>query len=318
MGLSQPVVVLGGGGFIGANLVRRLTGEGCEVRAVDVAWPAWRAEALRGADRYTLDLTDPAKARAAVAGAGTVFHLAADMGGVGYFHSDADLGASITNGRITANVVEACAAEGVHRLFYAASACAYPVERMRPGARALTESELGFGTPDALYGAEKLHGIRLCGKLPFARVGVLDTIYGPGAEWEGRRAKFPAAVAVKALHARRSGQLELWGDGNQRRSFCYIDDAVTMILRVATADRYAGPVNIAARGTITCREAAQLCLSLVGVPDAEIVTNPAEPSGVLARECSTAKFERLYGTPPATTYAAGFGELLDWLDAQHA
>lgn len=311
MVLHQPVAVLGGGGFIGANLVRRLVAEGCEVRAVDVAWPDYRLAALRGADRYTLDLTDPTKARTAVAGAGTVFHLAADMGGVGYFHSDADFGAAVTNGRITANVLEACAADGI-RLFYASSACAYPIERQNLGSAPLKEQEVGRGTPDAAYGAEKLQGLRLCGKLDHARVGILHTVYGPLAEWEGRRTKFPAAVAAKALRARDTGKLELWGDGTQRRSYLFVDDAVEMILAVTSAPDYAGPVNIGAEGTISCRDAAEICLDLLGI-SADIVTNPAEPSGVAGRDCSLDEYRRRYGEPPSRSYADGFGELLYWL-----
>jgi nucleoside-diphosphate-sugar epimerase len=186
---------------------------------------------------------------------------------------------------------------------------------MTPAAEPLVEPEVGMGTPDALYGAEKLHGLRLCSRLPFARVGIFDTIYGPLSEHEGQRVKFPTAVAVKALAARDSGRLELWGDGTQRRAFLYVEDAVEMILRVATAERYDGPVNIAAAGTLSCRDAAELCLDLLGVK-ADVVTDPTGPAGVPARECSTAKFARLYGSPPERSYADGFGELLWWLGTQ--
>jgi nucleoside-diphosphate-sugar epimerase len=311
-------VVLGGAGFIGSNLTLRLLADGYQdVRVVDVAWPAFRDPFLEGADRADLDLTDPMDAAKAVAGAGTVFHLAADMGGVGYFHSDADLGAAMRNGRITLNVLDAAATAGVQRLFYASSACTYPIERqMHPGvAPLLTEDLIGHGTPDALYGAEKLHGLRLCSKLPFARVGVLHTVYGPGQEHDGRRMKFPAAVATKALVARSTGTLELWGDGAQLRSYLYVDDAVDRILTVTTADQYEGPVNIGLQGAVSCRVVARLCLKLAGA-DAEIVTNPAEPSGVIGRDCSNEKYRRVYGRPTCLVgYREGFRRFLDWLEA---
>ena len=307
--MALNVVVLGGGGFIGANLCNRLKADGHRVTAVDVDFPEWRTPpcAIRFAD-----LTDPHAAANAVAGFDWVFHLAADMGGVGYFHSDADLGASMLNGRITLNVLEAIRPD--QRLFYSSSACCYPTEgQMSKVAPRLAEHMIGFGTPDALYGAEKLHGLRLCSKMSNARVGVLHTVYGPLQEHEGRRMKFPAAVATKALAARQTGRLELWGDGTQKRSYLFVDDAVEKIIRIMEADRYDGPVNIGATGAVTCREVAEMALKITGA-DAEIVTNPAEPSGVLARDCDNTKFDRTYGPVPQTSVADGMAEFVDWLD----
>ena len=251
--LPEPVVVLGGGGFIGANLVHRLRADGYEVQAVDIEFPAWR-----GVSGAKLDLRDPTQANLAVAGAGTVFHLAADMGGVGYFHSGADLGAAMANGIMSHNVIEACATARVRRLFYASSACAYPTEcQMEEGlAPLLSEDMLGFGTPDALYGAEKLHTLRLMGKVPHARVGVFHTIYGPLQEHEGVRMKFPAAVATKALAARETGRLEVWGDGTQLRSYLYVDDAVDRLVTLAEADENPGPIMVGAEGSVSCDEIA--------------------------------------------------------------
>lgn len=310
MVIPEPVVVLGGGGFIGSHLVARLAREGAEVHAVDVAFPderrQWFGEAFH--IRY-LDMLDADQALSAVAAAGTVFHLAADMGGVGYFHSDADLGAAMCNGRMTLNVLEAC--EGrVERVVYTASACAYPIES---AGLLFSECMLGTGTPDQLYGAEKLHGLRLCGKVPGARVVVLDTIYGPGAEHDGPRAKFPASVAAKALRARETGTLELWGDGTQQRCFLYVDDAVDRVLAVATHDSYDGPVNLSGSRQWTCRAVAELCLQIAG-DEAEIVTDPTRPSGVHARRLSTAKFERVYGPRPERSLEDGFTAVMEWLD----
>jgi GDP-D-mannose 3',5'-epimerase len=310
--LDQPVVVLGGGGFVGANLCNRLSEMGCDVTAVDVHFPEWRKPNARC---VTADLTNLANTVRATAGAGLVFHLAADMGGVGYFHSDADLGASMRNGRITLNVAEAAIANDIERVFYASSACAYPTELQvfAGDPPKLHEELIGFGTPDALYGAEKLQGLRIMGKLG-ARVGILHTVFGPLQEHDGRRMKFPAAVATKALAARTSGKLELWGDGSQMRSYLYVDDAVERIITIAAADSYEGPVNVGSDGAVTCREVAEMCLRLSGA-DAEIVTNPAEPSGVLARDCSNEAYDRRYGPGPDRELWESFWLFMDWLEA---
>lgn len=305
-------VVLGGGGFIGANLCRRLLADGHKVKAVDIHYPKWRTPP-EGIDCEHVNLIDAVDAALAVSDAEWVFHLAADMGGVGYFHSDADWRAAMINGRITGSVLMSI--EPGQRVFYTSSACCYPVE-LQQGTVApkLDEEQAGMGTPDALYGAEKLHGLRLCSKMPNARVGILHTIYGPLQEHEGRRMKFPAAVATKALRARETGTLELWGDGSQLRSYLYVDDAVEKIVRVMSADHYDGPVNIGAEGAVSCLDVARMCLDIAGVPDAEITLNPAEPSGVLARDCDNSKFDRLYGEVPQTSLRDGFSRFMDWLD----
>ena len=125
--------------------------------------------------------------------------------------------------------------------------------------------------------------------------------------------KFPAAVATKALAARQSGKLELWGDGSQLRSYLHVDDAVERIIQIATADEYDGPVNVGASGPVSCREIAELCLDIVGA-DADIVTNPAEPTGVLARDCSNERYDGLYGPGPQRSYHDGFKSFIAWLE----
>jgi nucleoside-diphosphate-sugar epimerase len=315
VGAVVKVSVLGGAGFIGAHIVERLVADGHKVTVVDVAWPSWREPQLDGAYRMCADLTDPRGAREAVAGQDWVFHFAADVGGAGYFHSDADLDAAMANGEMTTNVFRAVAFEDVARTFYASSACAYPVELQSDvnTVPLLAESSVGMGTPEALYGAEKLHGLRLAAKVPGVRVGIQHAIYGPGMDWDGgRRVKFPASVARKALAAATTGSLELWGDGTQRRTYLHIDDAVDRIMAVMSADVYHGPVNIGASGAVSCRQIAELCLTLVGA-DADIVTNPAEPSGVMARDCDNTEFVRRYGDVHTRTYPGGFWSLINWL-----
>ena len=313
------VAVTGADGFIGSNIVRRLVADGHQVRAIGRVVPAdrWRREAWdAAAERIVADLREVAPFH----GVTHVVHLAADMGGVGYFHGDKDFGAYLNNSRISATVLDAAARHGVERLFAASSACAYGTNtQMTEGfAPRLAEHQLDqLGAPDALYGREKLSLLRLCEQAPFdARVGILHNVFGTGQEAHGQRRKFPAASAQKARAARTTGTAECWGNGAQLRSYLWIDDAVERIMRILFDDLYVGPVNVGTDGAISCLDVLRLCCELAGVPNAEITFTPDMPSGVLGRDCDNTLLFDVYGDVPQTSYADGFGALIDWLDAE--
>lgn len=307
----QPVVILGGGGFIGANLARRYVEMGRDVYAVDQAFPDFRRDALVGASRFRCDLRDPASVASVMWPGALVFHLAADMGGVGYFHSDADWPASLNNARITLNVARAAGEAGVGRLVYASSACACATEAQ---GSPLDEQMIHWGTPDARYGQEKRNGAHLFTSAPYdARVAILHTVYGPLQEHEGVRMKFPAAIATKALAARETGRVEVWGDGTQTRSYLYVDDAVDRLVALAEADENPGPIMVGAEGSVSCDEIARLCLELAGVPDAEVV-HVDGPTGVAARDCDLSRWREVFGEPSQRSYREGFAEFMAWLD----
>lgn len=309
----------GAGGFLGSHVVAELVRRGFEVRAIARTPPSEpvRAEAWEAASqRFVADL----HAGFPFHGCDMVVHLAADMGGAGYFHSDRDFGAFLNNSSITAGVLDACGRYRIGRLFAASSACAYGTNlQMTEGvAPKLAEHQLDeLGPPDQLYGREKLNLIRLCERAPFdARVGILHTVYGPGQDAEGPRTKFPPAAAAKALAARESGEIECWGNGRQLRSYLYVDDAVERILRVLLDDDYAGPVNVGAEGAVSCVDVLRLCADLAGVPDAVIRFTPDRPSGVMGRDCDNTKFAAVYGTPAQTPLPEGFGRLMEWLEGR--
>jgi GDP-D-mannose 3',5'-epimerase len=313
------IAVTGAGGFLGSHIVAELTRRGMDVRAIARTEPTgpFRAEAWASAkQRIVADL----RAGFPFHGCDMVVHLAADMGGAGWFHSDRDFDAYLNNSQITAGVLEACGRHRVGRLFAASSACAYGTStQMTEGyAPRLAEHQLDrLGPPDQLYGREKLNLVRLCERAPFdARTGILHTIYGPGQETHGQRRKFPTAAAQKARAARSTGTVECWGNGQQLRSYLYVTDAVERILRVLLDDVYVGPANIGAEGAVSCADVIRLCCDLAGVPDAAITYTTDMPSGVLGRDCDNTLFADVYGTPTQTSYADGFGALIDWLDAE--
>ena len=307
----QPVVILGGGGFIGANLARAYLAQGREVVAVDLDFPGFRLGALDGATLLERDLRHLDQVCSVMYPEALVFHLAADMGGVGYFHGPADWSASLNNARITLNVAQAAAQSGIDRLVYASSACACAIEA---AGAPLDEAMIHWGTPDARYGQEKRHGAMLFASAPFdARVAVLHTVYGPLQEHDGVRMKFPAAVATKALAARQTGRLEVWGDGTQTRSYLYVDDAVGRLMQLADAEVNPGPVMVGAEGSVSCDEIARLCLDLAGVPDAEVV-HVDGPVGVQTRDCDLTRWRAVFGEPSQTSYRDGFAGFMGWLD----
>lgn len=312
----MDVAVTGAGGFIGSNLVRRLAEQGHRVHAWSDHAPTDPTRASAWQMAATTRLADLSTTKPNFGGVERVYHLAADMGGVGYFHVH-DFWPYLVNSRITFNVLEACIEAGVERAFLASSACVYPTEiQMREGdAPLLHEGLVERGTPDQMYGREKLMMLRLAERAPFdARVGIVHTVYGTGQEREGERMKFPTAIATKTLAARETGNVEIWGNGRQLRSYLWIDDALDKITAVMDADDYAGPVNIGYQGAVTVQEIADLCARIVGVDPTYAYTDD-KPSGVMSRDCDNAKFHALYGHMEPTTYAKGFARLIDWLEA---
>lgn len=318
----STILVTGAAGFIGSQLAARLTANGHHVRVTDLDTPglgyAERAIPWRqAAEHHTGDLSNPAVADAAVDGCDWVFHLAADHGGVGYLHNHGcDVYAA--NTRMALNVLDAATDNGA-RVYYASSACAYPVELQRHGtASVLDETMLGHGTPDGLYGLEKLatlryaEGLRATGRLD-VRVGIHNTVYGPGQTIEGDRTKFPPAVVAKALACRRTGQpLEIWGDGTQVRQNIHIDDCVDKILQVMGDDRYRGPVNITGVEAVTCLEVAELALEFLDV-DTPVVCAPG-PTGPLERAVSNRQWEATYGPDTQPAFRTRFAEFVAWME----
>lgn len=312
--------VTGAAGFIGSHLVASLKSDGHFVRAIDSDLRIDRKHLWGQADDVELiDLRSVTAAIAALMGCERVYHLAADHGGAGYFHSDHDQPAARNNMQIDLNVLRACESAATQRLFYASSFCAYPIHLQTAdvgvnGRYKLSEEMLYQGCAEQLYGHEKRFATQLLEASDIdTRCGVFATIYGPGAESEGIRAKFPAAIARRTLTS--SGPIELWGDGSQIRTFLYVDDAVRRIRTVLESERYEGPVNIASDEEVTVKQCADWACEFAGV-EPVYDYRPDLPTGVAARLPDLTKYRNIYGATEQLPTREGFRRLSEHLASE--
>jgi len=245
----KTALVCGAGGFIGSHLVTRLKGEGFWVRGVDLKFPEF-SETL--ADDFILaDLRDPVNCREILdRHFDEVYQLAADMGGAGFvFTGENDAEIMHNSATINLNMLESCRKRNNRRIFYSSSACMYPEHnQMDPNAPVTREDSAYPANPDSEYGWEKLFSERLY--LAYqrnhgmeVRIARYHNIFGPEGTWTGGREKSPAAFCRKIAEASPGDTIEMWGDGNQTRSFLYVDECVEGTLRLMRSN-FTGPVNI--------------------------------------------------------------------------
>ena len=287
----KTALVLGAGGFIGSHLVTRLKEEGFWVRGVDLKRPEF--EPTRADDFLTYDLRDPKNVEAVMRLEGyegfpllcqyhrnpfsedlvfdEVYQLAADMGGAGYiFTGNNDANVMHNSAMINLNVAEWAVKYKVKRVFYSSSACMYPEHnQLDPNNPNCEESSAYPANPDSEYGWEKLFSERLF--LAFNRNYNLDVriarfhnIFGPQGTWKGGKEKAPAAMCRKAAETEDGGIIEVWGDGQQTRSFLYIDECVDAVLRLMRQEQFLGPVNIGSEEMVTINKLAELAIAASG------------------------------------------------------
>jgi nucleoside-diphosphate-sugar epimerase len=297
--------------------VRHLKREGYWVRGVDIESPRFGPSA---ADEFQiLDLRNADDALSATSGVEEVYALAADMGGMGFISKDE---ATILHGNalVDLNTIEACSRQHVERLLYASSACIYPVYLQELAhATPLRERDALPAAPQGAYGWAKLfsemalgffarqHGIE-------ARIARLHNVYGPEGAFDGGREKAPAAICRKVAAAPPYAEIEIWGDGRQTRTFCYIDDCV-VALHALMRSQCCEPLNIGSDRLVSLDELATIVLTIAGRPDLTIAHVPG-PEGVRGRCSDNRLTAEVLGWAPETSLETGMRRTYAWIAQQ--
>ena len=265
----KNVIILGGGGFIGGNLAKKLKNEGNHVRVCDIKHHEYLDKDDFCHEFILGDLTDPNVVKLVITeDCDEVYQLAADMGGAGYiFTGNNDANVMHGSSLINLNVVKECVIKKVKKVFYSSSACMYPEHnQLEPDNPNCEESSAYPANPDSEYGWEKLFSERLY--LAFmrnyslnVRIARFHNIFGPYGTWNGGKEKAPAAMVRKALETAEGEELEVWGDGNQTRSFLYIDECLEAVDRLMKSD-FVGPVNIGSEEMVTINQLAEMAIRI--------------------------------------------------------
>jgi GDP-D-mannose 3',5'-epimerase len=352
--MKKTALVLGGGGFIGGHLAKKLKEEGYYVRIVDIKKHEYFTPEEICNEFLVYDLRDPKNVEAVMRLESTngvllpfkylpypfsqqeafdeVYQLAADMGGAGYiFTGENDANVMHNSALINLNVVHQAVLNKIKKVFYSSSACMYPEHnQLDPNNPNCEESSAYPANPDSEYGWEKLFSERLF--LAFnrnygldVRVARFHNIFGPYGTWRGGKEKAPAAMCRKVAESLMDGEIEVWGDGQQTRSFLYIDDCIEAVLRFMRQDKFLGPVNIGSEEMITINQLAEIA---VGVANKRAYIKNIEgdefkakygfkcPTGVRGRNSDNKLYREHMGWEPSQPLKVGIAKTYEWINKQ--
>jgi len=319
MNKNERIVVCGGGGFIGGHLVEHLLKKGCtHVRSVDIKPQTEWYQRFDSVDNLVLDLNDKANCERALQGADVVYNLAADMGGMGFI--ELNKGLCMLSVLINTHLLMAAKNVGVRRFFYASSACVYNGEKQKdPKVTALREEDAYPALPEDGYGWEKLFSERMCRHfredfgVP-TRMARFHNVYGPLGTWEGGREKAPAAVCRKVIQAKLSGKhaIEIWGDGEQTRSFMYIDDCLKGVEMITESDHVVEAINLGSDELVSINQLVDIVEEIAGVKLTRNYKLDA-PKGVNGRNSDNTLIKSLLGWAPDTRLRVGMEKTYRWI-----
>ncbi len=312
------VLIGGAGGFIGSHLARRLKKEGFWVRGVDLKRPEFSPTAC---DEFVVaDLREAQVAAAAVDGIEDVYQLAGDMGGAGYlFTGDHDAQVMHNSALINLNMVEASRQAGVRRLFFTSSACIYPSRNQADKDHPVCSENSAYpAAPDSEYGWEKLFSERLYSAYARnygmdVRIARLHNVFGPEGTWTGGKEKAPAAICRKVAEAANGGEIEIWGDGEQTRSFLHIDECLEGMRRIMESGVTA-PVNLGSEEMVSINE---LVAMVVEIAKKELtVKHGPGPTGVRGRNSDNRLLREKLGWAPTQPLRTGLQGTYEWVAEQ--
>jgi GDP-D-mannose 3',5'-epimerase len=328
----KKVIVLGGGGFIGGHLGKKLKNSGCHVRIADIKNHEYFDHEEICHEFIKCDLTDHKAVELVISeGCDEVYQLAADMGGAGYiFTGNNDANVMHNSAMINLNVVNECVKKNVKKVFYSSSACMYPEHnQMDPDNPNCIESSAYPANPDSEYGWEKLFSERLF--LAFNRNHKLDVriarfhnIFGPKGTWTGGKEKAPAAMLRKAAETPEESSFEVWGDGLQTRSFLYVTECVEAVLKLMSSD-FQGPVNIGSEEMVTINQLAEMAIAVSGrnvsyynIGGQEFIGKYGFkcPTGVRGRNSDNKLYKEKIGWEVSSPLIEGMKEAYSWINEQ--
>jgi GDP-D-mannose 3', 5'-epimerase len=316
---GKMALVTGAGGFIGHHLVKYLVERGYVVRGADLKYPEY--EDTKADDFLIADLRDYSQCLRVTKNIDEVYHLAADMGGIGYisaFHAEI----TINNTLINAHMLQAARSHEVKRFLFSSSACVYPQHLQRnPDVVPLREEDAFPADPEEGYGLEKLYTEKLCQyfsedwNFP-TRVVRFHNVYGPLGTYDGGREKAPAAISRKIAALGDGDELPIWGDGKQTRSFMYVDDCVEGIYRIMRSN-YSGPLNLGTDELVTVDELVDIISEIAGktvIKRHDI----SKPQGVRGRNSDNSRLRTVLGWEPKTPLRQGLAPTYRWIEQRVA